>query len=374
MKKKKENKQNRAKEFFSKRWLSLKTSFTREFIEPKKSEVLKSIFWIILGNLLLSLGAALFLVPGDINTGGTSGIAITIDFFYKLATGQNLNTIIDIKHIITICTIFFFILGYILLGAGFSLKTLISTIVYPVGLYLFDYLREVIVINGKKIFYLEDYWKVLGYDKTSVIILAGIFGGMLMGAGVAFSFKGGGSTGGTDCIPVWLNRKFHIPASIASFFTDFVIIFTGLFASQDLIVFLTGLVGSLLCSLVIERVFSGNSSSYCAEIISSKYREISDAINTKLIRGTTIYEAEGGYTGATRKVVKVSFTRSEYREIIRLIKSIDKYAFITITNVEEMHGNGFSYLVEGEGPLNPSSSYDTKKVTREEIDKDNSGN
>lgn len=362
---------NRIKGFFSNQWLELKTSFRKEFIEPRRSEVAKSILWIILGNLLLSLGAALFLVPGEINTGGTSGIAITISKFYEMATGVDLNTIFDINHIITICTVFFFILGYFLLGAGFSLKTLISTIVYPLGLYLFDYLREIITINGKQLFKLESYFNG-STDNTAVIILAGIFGGMLMGAGVAFSFRGGGSTGGTDCIPVWLNKAFEIPTSYASFGTDFVIIFVGLFASQDLISFLTGLVGSLLCSIVIERVFSGNSSSYCAEIVSSKYKEISDAINKKMTRGTTIYEAEGGYTGAVRKVVKVSFTRSEYREILRLIKSIDKYAFITITNVEEIHGNGFSYLVEGEEPLNPSVNYQPRieKKPKDEDEED----
>ena len=147
----KENRTNWFKNFFLGQWFTLKTSFYKEFIEPKKSELFKSITWIVIGNLLLALGASLFLVPGEIVTGGTSGIAIIIQQFYNMATGNDLNSIIDINHIITISTVFFFILGYFLLGFGFTLKTLISTIIYPLGIYLFDFLREITVINGTKI-------------------------------------------------------------------------------------------------------------------------------------------------------------------------------------------------------------------------------
>lgn len=362
----KENRTSWFKNFFLGQWFTLKTSFYKEFIEPKKSELFKSITWIVIGNLLLALGASLFLVPGEIVTGGTSGIAIIIQQFYNMATGNDLNSIIDINHIITISTVFFFILGYFLLGFGFTLKTLISTIIYPLGIYLFDFLREITVINGTKLFAIETYINNPNYDSTSVMILAGIFGGILMGAGVAFSFKGGGSTGGTDCITMWLHKKFGIPTSISSFGVDFIIIFTGLFSSQNLINFLIGILASLLCSFVIERIFSGNSSSYCAEIVSAKYRSISNAINKNMERGTTLYEAEGGYTGFERKVVKVSFTRNEYRELLRLIKAIDPYAFITITNVDEIHGNGFSYD-DGDEPLQIKEHHSARSIKKAQL-------
>lgn len=334
--------------FWVGQWHSLVSSFRKEFVEPKKSEVALSVLWVVVGNLLLSLGASLFLVPGDIVTGGTSGIALVIDAFYAMATGSSLEGILAISHLITICTVFFFVLGYFLLGFGFTLKTLISTIVYPLGIYLFDYLKGVVQIGGVKLFLLETYVAPtssggFGYDPTAVMILAGIFGGILMGAGVAFSFRGGGSTGGTDCIVVWLRRKFGLSNSAGSFGIDFIIIFLGLFAYQDMVMFLVGLVASLLCAFVIERVFSGTGGSYEAEIISAKWRSISDAINRDMERGTTLFYAEGGYTGFERKVVKVSFTRSEYRDLIRIVKGIDRYAFITIADVDEIHGNGFSY-------------------------------
>lgn len=352
------------KNFFAGQWYTLKNSFKKEFILPKKSEVLLSIFYVILGNLLLSLGAALFLIPGGIVTGGTSGIALVIDQFYKMATGVDLNSIFNINHIITLTTVFFFILGYFLLGFGFTLKTLISTIVYPLGIYLFDFLRGVITINDVKLFALESY--MTNNDATSVTILAGVFGGILMGTGVAFSFKGGGSTGGTDCITVWVHKKFGISTSTASFSIDFIIIFLGLFSSQNLIEFLIGLVASLLCALVIEKVFSGSGGSYEAEIVSAKWRLISDTINKDMERGTTLYYAEGGYTGFERKVVKVSFTRNEYRDLLRIVKSIDKYAFITITNVDEIHGNGFSYD-DGDEPLQITNKHSIKALKKGQL-------
>lgn len=358
------NKSEWFKNFFAGQWYTLKNSFRKEFLQPKKSEVFLSIFYVFLGNMLLALGAALFLIPGNIVTGGTSGIALVIDQFYKTATGVDLNSIFEINHIITLATVFFFILGYFLLGFGFTLKTVISTVVYPAGVYLFDYLRNAIVINGRKLFALESYMNSI--DATSVIILAGVFGGILMGAGVAFSFKGGGSTGGTDCITVWLNKKFGISTSLASFLIDFVIIFTGLFSSQNLINFLIGLVASLLCAVVIGKVFSGSGGSYEAEIVSAKWRLISDTINKDMERGTTLYYAQGGYTGFERKVVKVSFTRSEYRDLIRIVKSIDRYAFITITNVEEIHGNGFSYD-DGDEPLQITNKHSIKALKKGQL-------
>lgn len=359
----KESRKDWFKNFFIGQWHTLKESFIKDFIKPKKSEVLLSILWVVIGNLILALGASIFLVPGNIITGGTSGIALIIAGFYEMATGVPLDTVFNINHVITICTIFFFVLGYFLLGFSFTLKTAISTIVYPLGVYLFDFLRQIITIDGKKMLMLETYMENESYSPGIVMMMAGIFGGILMGAGVAFSFKGGGSTGGVDCIIMWAHKKFGIPTAIASFITDFSTLILGFFAVKDFMQILFGLIAVILCTITIDRITTGMEESYVAEIVSSKWKEISDEINSEMERGTTLYYAQGGYTGIERKVVKVSFSRNEYRDLLRIIKAHDKYAFVMVSEVKEIQGNGFSYD-DGDEPLRLSSKHSLKDIEK----------
>lgn len=182
-----------------------------------------------------------------------------------------------------------------------------------------------------------------GYDPLAVSIVAAVFGGVFMGLATSLAFKGGGSAGGTTCLVVYFSKHTKMKANTVSIIIDIIIIAAGMFAYMDIITTLIGIMAAVICSQIIAKVFVGGSQVLHAEIISSHWENISHAIHTKMRRGTTIYTAQGGYTGVERKVVYASFTKEEYQDFLKIVNDEDPSAFITITNVYDVSGGyGFA--------------------------------
>lgn len=319
--------------FLAQRIDAFKREFRKEYLEEKPSRIVRNLFLVVLGNIVLAFAASVFMIPAEVVSGGNSGIALIIVKFASMAGVQW-----DVNLIVTLLTIFFFILGLFIVGLDFTLKTAISTAVYPSFVYFFDWLRG---LDGMSWMRVEAY--TAEYGRPMVMLIAGMFGGLLMGIGVGLAFKGGGSTGGTDCLIIALNRHTPFKANTISIVMDTSIILLGLVAYQDLIATLIGVAGAALCAIMIGKLFVGSEDTFIATIISGKWEEISVAINKQLERGTTIYTAEGGYTGATRKVISVSFSKDEYRDLLRIVHKIDRMAFMTIASAHEVQGYGFTY-------------------------------
>lgn len=353
------------------KYLKFKAEFQREFLSERPSRLIQNILFVVVGNIILAFAASIFLIPANIVTGGTSGIALVIMKIVSLITGNPVATsygIIDINFIITLLTIFFFILGLFIVGFSFSLKTLISTIVYPIFVYIFDLIRN--IQPGQNWLRLENYVRNGNFtdylntpNVVAIYILAGIFGGALMGLGVALSFKGGGSTGGTDCIIIALDKHTRFKANTISVLIDSIIIIIGMIVNQNLLLGLIGILSAVITAFMIGKVFVGSSSILHADINSIRWKEISDAINHEMERGTTIYEAKGGYTGLERKVVSVYFSKDEYRVFMRILDNIDKSAFVTISTVSEVQGYGFSYNDE-DRPKKIAESYPKESIEK----------
>ncbi len=353
-----ETQENRLRSWLSDKRNTAIRAFRKEFLSEKPGQVFKNLGLVVVGNILLAFAAAIFLIPCDIVSGGTSGIALVIARFAELY-GVTLN----VNLIITLLTVFFFLLGLFIVGIGFTLKTLISTIVYPLFIFLFDLLRNVQALSWLRI---ETYMGSGGQtEQLAVMILAGVFGGIITGLAVSLAFKGGGSTGGTDCIVIALDRKTPLKASTISIIVDSLIILSGMLVYRDLIIGLVGIMTAITCAVMIDKVFVGSNGTYSATIVSARWQEISAAINKDMERGTTIYSATGGYTGAERKVVAVSFSRSEYRDFMRIIESTDPAAFVTVQTAYEVQGYGFSYD-DGDDPIPIKARHSRKETLKAE--------
>ena len=92
---------------------------------------------------------------------------------------------------------------------------------------------------------------------------------------------------------------------------------------------------------MINKIYIGNNNCYYAEIISPKWKEINDEINSSLERGTTLYKAVGGFTGEEKVMIRVVFTKDEYFDLQKIIVKFDKKAFITVTHAHQVTGDGF---------------------------------
>ena len=288
-------------------------------------KLLYHFFLIVLGNVSLAFGTAAFLVPNNIVTGGISGIAIVVQSVFFKGT-----QVTDIVIFILNWTLF--VIGLIFLGKKFSLQTLVSVIIYPIVYSLF-----VRVVKVDTFFHFA-----LTNEEGMTKFLAAICGSVFVGLGCAVTFKGGGSTGGVDVITFIVQKYLKIKASITSFVIDAVIIVLGLFVFKDLAGSVIGVIGALVCALMIEKIFIGNSSTYKATIISEKYKEICEFVLNDLERGCTILEGTGAYSGEERKVLQVVFDRKEYTKLMDYIARVDKHAFVTIVLTHDVNGNGFN--------------------------------
>ena len=295
----------------------------------------KNILLIIVGTLVLSFGTSLCLLQFDLVAGGISGIAIVIDHIiseYAPSLG-----FITLDLIITAVTWILFFVGLFVLGKSFALKTLISAVIYPIGVALFARLADPSVLGG--FFYLK------GYELHGEIplILATILGGACVGAGCSITFLGGGSTGGVDIIAFTVCKIFKkAKSSVVLFIIDATVVICGMFVIQDLVVSLLGIISAFVAAIMVDKVFLGSSRSFIAHIISDKYEEINKEITVKFDRGSTIIDVRGGYTGAPIRMLMVSFNVNQYSEIINTVNKIDKNAFVTVHQAHEINGEGWT--------------------------------
>lgn len=307
-----------------------KYSFIKAFKEVKKdfykgnvTKVLYRYLLVIIGSIILAFATSFFLVPANIVSGGVSSLGLIIG---KL-------TNLDINMLITIFQWGLFVLGYFLLGAEFTIKTLISTVIYPPFLYIFSSLYE------KVPNFIIDYVNN-GVINASLVLLAGIIGGGLQGLAIGLTFSGGGSTGGIDCIPLFISEKLHISASIVTFIVDLTIIVSNFFVNTWIEV-LIGILSSFICVFIMDKTYIASSKTFIAFIVSSKWEEINSSINESLERGTTLLNCYGGYTLQEKTMIQVVFSYNEYEEIQKLVYRIDPNAFLTISNASLVTGYGF---------------------------------
>lgn len=288
----------------------------------------KNILTVIAGTLILSFGTAVFVIPFNLVTGGVTGISIVVS---NMVDSQHIPT----NAIIAVLSWFLFVTGLLFLGKEFALKTLISALLYPVGVSLFSQLVTPDILNG--VFYL----KSSAYGEVAVIP-ATIVSGVLIGTGCAITFGAGGSSGGVDVIAFIICKYAKKAKHSAVIFTvDAIIILMGMVVIGDPVLSLLGMSSALITAITIDKIFVGESKAFIAHIISTEYEEINRRIITKLNRTTTLSDVCGGYSNKPGKMLMFTFDTNQYGELISLIMECDTDAFVTIHRAHEINGNGW---------------------------------
>ena len=290
---------------------------------------LKNFALVLIGTLVLAFGCAVFVVPFNLVTGGVTGISIIINEIIKGA--------IPIDWIIATITWGLFFIGLFILGWDFAIKTLVSTIVYPVAISLFLKLVSPDVLHG--VFHLAS-----SPHADIALIISSLFGGLCVGTGCALTFLGGGSTGGVDILAfVFCKYVKKFKSSSVIFFIDAATVVLGLFIIKDLILTLLGVISAWIGAMVIDRIFIGSDKAFTAQIVTEKYEEMNLAIREEVRRTTTMFVAYGGYSRESKTVLSVTFTMRQYASLMTAIKRVDPTAFVSITRAHEINGEGFTY-------------------------------
>ena len=298
-------------------------------MNPKRAcKAVKNDLTVILGTAILAFATSVFLVPFQLVTGGMTGLAIVL--------AQWLPFSFSIDLYIGIMTWVLFLVGLIFLGWRFAAKTLLSAVFYPVFFTLFHKLVDPNVLGG--LFVMQN----TAYEENAVL-LAAIFGGVLVGLGCAVTFIAGGSTGGVDILAFILCKVFkRLKSARVIFAIDAAVVILGIFAIGDIVLSLLGIVSAFICSLIIDKVFLGSTNAYVAHIITTNPRPITEQVIGQMDRTATIVEAVGAYSGAQKKMVIVSFHIREYSGLMEIINVNDPGAFVTVYRAHETHGKGWS--------------------------------
>ena len=272
----------------------------------------KDIVWVVAGNAVLALAVSMFILPYDILSGGVAGIAVALQPLIPLPVTLMVNLLV----------VGLFILGACFLGKEFAMKTILSSLIYPVFLTFF---------SGRV--------PVLDLDP----ILASLYGGLLGGMGVGMALRTGASTGGMDIPPLIVHQLPHIEIAKLVLITDALTVLLGAF-TYGLEAVLIGFVSVWASSVAIDKVLMfGGQQAKAIQIISDQYEQIIERIHSELERGTTLIEAQGGYTHEKRKIVLVVITKNQYPALMEMVTAIDKEAFVIANDTHEVKGFGFSF-------------------------------
>ena len=272
----------------------------------------KSLVMVVAGNFLYALMVKLFLLPANLAIGGTNGIAMMINHFWD----------ISISGFVLIFNVIMLGVGWLILGKGFALTTLASSFLYPFFLEVCNWILGDLVLT---------------YD----LLLCSLFFGGGIGVALGLVIRAGASTGGMDIPPLVLNKLLGIPVSAGLYAFDFCILLTQIFIRPAENV-LYGIVVTLIYTVVLDKMLLLGNSRTELKIVSSKSREICDAILKQVDRGVTLLNGEGGYKGSPTQLVLTVISNRELIKVEKLIHRIDPECFLVVSRVSEVRGRGFS--------------------------------
>ena len=280
-------------------------------MELNKNRLL-SLLLVLVGNSLYALSVKLFLLPAELMSSGTTGIALVV----------NRLTGIPLSGFILAFNIAMLGLGWWALGRQFALTTVFSSLFYPVALEVLDRLLGSIQV-------------------TQDPLLNVLFAGLGIGLSLGIVMRGGASTGGMDIPPLVLKKYFHIPVSVSLWAFDFCILLAQMMYNQleDL---LYGILLIMVVSFSLNKVLLLGTSRTEMKIISAEASLIRDAILSRVDRGVTILHGEGGYMHTPTEVILSVVSNHEMPRIERLARDIDPNCFIIVSQVTEVWGRGFS--------------------------------
>ena len=306
---------------------------------------------VTLGILIYVTGWSIFLMPNNLVGGGVSGIASMIQYATD-GTIQMGYTYFALNAILIAAAVF-------VIGMGFGAKTIYAIILASFGLRFLpgliptEIIQTLALQNGK--------------------LMSTLCGGLMAGIGIGMSISNGGSTGGTDIIALIYTKYRNVSPGKVILYLDFIIILSSLLIpsfvpdvdpetgqkllgadgqplthlmpfSEKVTTVIYGLILVTVNSNVIDKYLSGSQQSVQLFILSKKYKEIADSITHDLHRGVTVLDGKGWYTQTPTEVLMVITRKTDLNLLLRYIKAIDANAFLSVSSVNGVYGQGFDTI------------------------------
>ena len=272
----------------------------------------KDFLAMTLGTALVSVGVYFFKFPNHFSMGGVSGLSIVLAAVVPLSASV----------INAIFTVLYLILGFLLLDKGFGFKTVYCSLLYSGLIQLFEWL---IPLSGP-----------LTGEKTLEMFFAVIL--PALGSGILFNINA--STGGSDILAMILKKFTGLDVGNALLISDVVIAAAG-FLVFGIEAGLFSMLGLILKSALVDNVIESLNRKKSFTVVTQTPQPVCDFINKTLLRGATIWRAEGAYTHQEQYVVMTALSRHQAVSLRNFLKQNDPHAFMLITNSSEIFGKGF---------------------------------
>ncbi|MFD2672922.1 YitT family protein [Marinicrinis sediminis] len=271
---------------------------------------------ILLGTAIYAFSLHIFLIPNELMEGGVTGIALLLK--YALNVSPSYTTLL--------VNIPLFYLGWRYVGRTAMFYTVFGTL----SLSFFLWIMEYLIHRG---------W-ISTFQSEEDYLLAALYAGATLGLGLGIVFRFGGTTGGSDIIARIGSKKFGWSMGQVILFIDAIVIGTSAFYIPIQKIFYT-LIVVFVAAKMIDFIQEGAYAAKAFTIISDHPKEIAERISSEMDRGMTYLSAKGGFSRQPKEVVYCVVSRQEVRKLKQIVKEIDARAFLIISDVHDVLGEGF---------------------------------
>lgn len=300
---------------------------------------------VALGSLLFAVGDVMFVNPYHLAPGGVYGLA---NVFYALF-GWKIS-------LAGICMdIPLLIIGTIILGPRFGVKTIVSVILIPIFTYLlevtwgydpviYDYSHGFFEANPEVDFYIEEAGKLKGFIPD--FFLNTVVAGIIYGVAIGIIFRAGATSGGSDIISMIIHKYTKISLGTLVLIVDSLISLTTLIAFKDIRLPIYSIILIFIESKIIDLIVDGFTTYKTCFIVTDRIEEVKNFILNDLERGGTCFAGQGLYQGAERKMIYVTLDRTDLVKLKSNLRHLDPNAFVNVIESAEIMGYGFKALPE----------------------------
>ena len=268
---------------------------------------------IVLGCLIGALAYPWFLVPNHIAPGGLTGLSTVFNYLFGWPVGTT-SLLMNIP---------LFLIGFKAMGGGFAIRSLAATLLFSLFIDLLP----------------------LGC-LTQDPMLASVFGGALLGAGIGLILRAGATTGGTDMAARMVHKHLpYLSVGMILFAIDgIVVVLAGIYIHIEhaLYAFISIYVSSMLINVVVD----GLTTEKACYVITSAYEQVKTEVMAELNRGVTLLSAKGGFSGEERPILLCVVSAQEVARLKMIVRRTDDKAFVFISDAHEVLGEGFRQLTE----------------------------
>ncbi|MBQ7856423.1 MAG: YitT family protein [Alistipes sp.] len=293
------------------------------------------IFSVLREYLLMTVGMCCYafgwigcILPARCTGGGASGLSLLIYYF----SGET----ISIGTMVLIINAVLLLIAGFIVGWKFGIKTIYCVLVLSLAMSTMQELFTMPDGTVRDIFNLDNR------------LLSAMLGGIFSGIGVAVCFAQGGSTGGIDIVAMMINKYRSVSYGKIVRFSDFTIIAASLLLPAEANIGIDGVIYGFVMTVVfsytVDMLMTGNQQSNQILIVCKDYAAMADAINNNAQRGATVLDATGWYSKRKSKIVMVVCRKRDTSMVLKVVKSVDPDAFITVGSVMGVYGKGFEAL------------------------------